>query len=151
MNIVVRLGIISASLARAGMSVGGASRCLSIPSNTRTNLRCPSLSFDSVHPSINLLNSTSNCARFSQRPTVWEGSIAFDTALTVCSKRWRPPIHSADLTIAYRSSSSSWACPLACPLLRFADSSARIDSVMMVFPVASSPYKTRFRHGAARI
>lgn len=43
MNIVVRFGMISASLARAGSSVGGASRCRSIPSNTRTNLRRPLL------------------------------------------------------------------------------------------------------------
>lgn len=68
MNIVVRFGTISANLARAGSSVGGASRCLSIPSNTKTNLRCSSSGFDSVHPSINLLTSTSNCARFSHRP-----------------------------------------------------------------------------------
>lgn len=70
--------------------------------------------------------------------------------MTVCSKRCRPPIHSADLTIVYRSSSSC-VCPLTCPLLCFRDIFSRLAFVIEVLPVASRPCKMRFRHGAARI
>lgn len=147
MNIVVMFGMISASLARAGSRVGGASRCRSIPSNTRTNLRC----LNPVQRSTSLLSSTTSCARFSHRPTLSGQSMAVATAPIVCSNRCLPPMHSADLIIAYRMSSSCPAFPLTCPFICFFDNSSRVALVMAVFPVASRPCRTMFRHGAERI
>ena len=118
-----------------------------------TNFCFPaSSSFNFVHPSNIRPSSTTNCARFSQRPTLPSHRTAFATAPTVCSSRCLPEIHSALLTMAYRSKSwgrsessftaSSWGS---------AESSWSRPFVIAVLPVASRPYKTMFLVGAPLI
>lgn len=85
---------ISPNLAKAESKVGGASRCRSMPSNTSTNVRFWSSS-DVFQLARSLLSSTTNCDRFSQRPTGPFHSTALATAPTDCSRRCLPVMHSA--------------------------------------------------------
>lgn len=98
---VVREGMTSPNLAKAGSRVGGASRCRSMPSNTSTNLRFPSSS-DVFQLARSRLSSTTSCDKLSQRPMGPFHSTALATAPTDCSRRCLPVMHSAVLTMAYR-------------------------------------------------
>lgn len=132
----------SPSLARAGRRVGCGSLWLSIPSNTKTNLRITGTwSFSS------LPSSMTNCARFSQRPTVPVHPTAFATAPTVCSSRCLPVMHSAHLTIVNCRISSavlSSECPFGAVDAGRAVNASRKAFITEVLPVASRPYKTKF-------
>ena len=116
----VRTGrTISPRRARAWRSVGGASRCLSMPSKTSTNLAVCS----SSRP-----RRTAKLLRFSQRPSMSLKAIVpcFSTsclhASTVRSSRCLPVMHSLDLTMACGTSS---AC--------------RTSVIARLFPVAFVP------------
>lgn len=147
MKIVVRLGIcqgdilvqgvggavgrptISDSRAREGRRVAGASRCRSMASKTRTKRKslCRG-GWRSI-----LESSTVNCDRFSHLDGLLSQSSASATLLIVRSSRWRPVMHSIELTMVYRKR-------LVCsePSSRLA-SFSRTASVTAVFPVASVP------------
>lgn len=101
MNIVVRSGIclesinivenaiarltISLSRASAGSNVAGASRCVSMPSKTKKNLR-ELLPLPCVPRRI-LSSSTTNCDRLSHRPMFSVHPTAEATAAIVASRR----------------------------------------------------------------
>lgn len=135
----------SLSLARAGNRVGGESLCLSMPSNTRTNLCFTLLVALGTRLFRSFPSSTTNCARLSQRPIVPAHSTAFATAPTVCSSKCLAVMHSALLTIANcRMSSSVSSSPSPVEA-----NASRTPFIMALLPVASRPYKTKFIFGAA--
>lgn len=91
---------ISPILANAGNSVGAASLCRSIPSNTSTNF--------SSYVRSSVCNCPMNTAIFSQRPSILGSASASRPAAInpslqakrACSRSCRVVMHSADLTIA---------------------------------------------------
>jgi len=160
---------ISDRRASAGSSVGGASLCRSMASSTRTNLQRGSrVGSLSIAPS-----ATVSCDSVSQRLRCWSHlrrssssrasrRSASATAPTMRSKRCRPVMHCAALTMAYRRLAPPSlllttlllpppsALPSALPLT--GRDSARCDrscDVTADLPVASVPWRTRLRQGAA--
>lgn len=130
---------ISARRASAGTRVGGASLCLSAPSRTSANL------FPSpFHLAINLLISTVSWESVSHRRALGgpaapsSASSTSDTAPTMRSNRCLAVIHCDTSMIACRR----W-------LSGAEDRAARRVVAMLVLPVASVPWRTRFRAGAA--
>lgn len=117
---------VSCNLASAGSNEGGASLCVSIASNTNTNRKPSGRGW---YLSI-LDNSTPSCARFSHRFPAPSNSSASATAATVVSKRWRPVMHLAELTMAWRRVKSSASS---------SDRFSRMVRVMADFPVALEP------------
>jgi hypothetical protein len=141
----------SPSLARAGSKVGGGSLWLSMPSNTKTNLRFTSMLEIGTRPFKIIPSSTTNCARLSQRPIAPPQSTAFATAPTVCSSKCLPVMHSALLTIANSKVSSAPSCDCsfcaACGDKRA--NVSRTAFTVALLPVASRPYTTKFLCGVA--
>lgn len=145
---------ISDNRAKAGSNVCGASLCLSMASRTRTNLHLGSLvgSFNMV------LKITDSCASVSQRlcllgnaadvdksgwPAGPSNSRASATDPTMRSNKCLPVMHWAAFTIAYFNP------PLCGSVVIFSLIRTSSRSVMLDLPVASVPWRTRFRHGAA--
>ncbi len=90
-----------------------------------------------MRPSI-LDSSAVSCETFSQRLAAAPRSSASATLPSVVSNRCRLVMHSVELTTAYFSAGGASS-----------DSRASSASTVALFPVASVPWMTRFRHGAA--
>lgn len=141
--------------AKAGINVGGASLCLSTSSSTRMNLHAGSL----AGPSSIVLMVADSCAIVSQRLRLPSAAVdveddvspdspsnfkASATEPTIVSNKCLAVMHCAAFMTAYFS-----------PALRVSVQgrvSTRFASsrlVMLDLPVASVPWRTRLRQGAA--
>lgn len=130
---------ISERRARAGRSIGGASRCRSMASNTSTNLHLGSrIGYLSI-----LVSSTVSWATDSHLRGASSHFKASTTAPMMRSKRCRPVMHCVELARAY------WKPPAEASAPTCSESWARRRSRMLDFPVASVPWTTTFRQGKA--